>query len=134
MDCRIIFEWADGSYPFALRLGELEELQEKTGVGPFALFARLQDTSWHVRDIRETIRLGLIGGGMEAIPALRLVERYVDGKPLVPNVMPAMAILGAALLGKPGDKPGKSEAGRKAEAAPARKRKSASASSTAPAP
>ena len=80
-------------------------------------------------DLRETIRLGLIGGGMDPLDALVLVKRYVDDRPLMENVLPAWRILSAALMGPEDDAPGK-------EAAPAAATESASnsAASTAAEP
>ncbi len=110
-DASISFDWADGPQTFRLPIGQLRELQEKTGVGPLRLFQRLMDGSWMVDDAREIIRLGLIGGGMEPAKALSLVKRYVDDRPLVETRAPAMLVLGAALHGTDQeDQPGKEEA------------------------
>jgi hypothetical protein len=106
------FDWADGHHAFRLAIAQLRELQDKTGVGPAALFDRLASRQWKVDDLRETIRLGLIGGGMDPFDALVLVKRYVDDRPLMENVLPAWRILSAALMGPEDDQPGK-------EAAPA---------------
>lgn len=101
------FVWADGEYRFRLAIGQLRELQDKTGTGPFVLFSRFMDGSWRVDDVRETIRLGLIGGGMKPTEALILVKRYVDERPKMENVTPARLIIGAALFGDPEDEVGK---------------------------
>lgn len=106
-DGSISFLWADGEYRFRLAIGQLRELQDKTGTGPFVLFSRFMDGSWRVDDIRETIRLGLIGGGMKPTDALVLVKRYVDDRPKVENVTPARLILAAALFGDEEDQVGK---------------------------
>lgn len=99
--------WADGEYRFRLPIGQLRELQDKTGAGPFAIYKRLADGTWFVDDIRESIRLGLIGGGMQAEKALLLVKRYVDDRPLGVNVLTAQSILLAAVIGVPEDQVGK---------------------------
>lgn len=106
-DGSTFFAWGDGEYRFRLAIGQLRELQDKCGTGPFALFSRLMDGSWRVDDIRETIRLGLIGGGMKPTEALVLVKRYVDDRPKMENVTPARVILAAALFGDPEDEVGK---------------------------
>lgn len=96
----VTLEWGDGEYKFRLAIGGLEELQEKCGdVGPQFIFVALTDGSWKVSYIREPIRIGLIGGGLKPLEALRLVKIYVDGRPLIENVLIARAILGAALFG-----------------------------------
>jgi hypothetical protein len=103
----ISFEWADDEYRFRLAIGQLRELQDKTGVGPYALLNRIMGGAWKVDDLRETIRLGLIGGGMKPVEALSLVRRYVEERPFMESVAPAQAIVAAALMGVPDDPVGK---------------------------
>ncbi len=96
----------DGDHNFRLALGELRELQDKTGVGPLVLYRRLLQGEWRVDDMRETIRIGLVGGGADAPSAFKLVARYVDDVPLLANVMLAAEIINAALSrpeGEPAD-------------------------------
>ncbi len=108
---RIELDFADGTYGFRLAIGELEELQEKTGVGPYVLLKRLLTQEWLIDDVRQTIRLGLIGGGVDPIPAKKLVERYVDQRSdWMTNAMLAQAIVSAALVGAPEEAPGKDSA------------------------
>lgn len=108
---RIQLDFADGAYVFRLAIGELEELQEKTGVGPYALLRRLLANDWLIEDVRQTIRLGLIGGATEPIAAKKLVERYVDQRSdWLTNAMLAQAIVSAALVGAPEEAPGKDSA------------------------
>lgn len=101
-------DFGDGPHRFRLAIGELEELQEKTGIGPFLLLNRLIGGDWRLADVREALRLGLIGGGMEPIPALNLVRRYVDERPAwLANAALARLVLMAALSGAPEEVPGK---------------------------
>lgn len=110
----ITIDWADGTHTFRLPIAQIEELQEKTDCGPYFLFNRIVTGQWRIADLRETIRLGLIGGGMEPPKARTLVERYVDNRPYAESIKPAQAILGAALIGAPdGEKPGKAKRQRK---------------------
>jgi hypothetical protein len=75
--------WADGTYLFALKLKQIEELQRLCNAGLGEIAQRLLvERRWRVSDIVETIRLGLIGGGMPAVRARELVDTYVDGHPL----------------------------------------------------
>lgn len=105
--------WADGEYAFRLGIGELEELQEKCDRGPFEIMQRLAAGTWRVAEIRETLRLGLIGGGMPPMEALKLIKRYVDDRPLAHNIQHASAVILAAVLGAPdGEKPGKARAAK----------------------
>lgn len=112
-DASCKFVWGDGEYKFALPLEQVEELQEKCKVGPGTLLKRVLDGGWFVADIRETIRLGLIGGGKKPAEAYILVKRYVDAFPWSENLMPAALILSACVHGdsKDDDPPkGKAEA------------------------
>lgn len=95
-------DFGDGSYRFRLGMGELEELQEATGVGPYNCLRRLLAGDWHVQDVRDTLRLGLIGGGLSANEALKKTRRYVDERPdWIRNATLAIAVLSAALAGAP---------------------------------
>ncbi len=100
VSARITLPWADGSHSFRLAIGHLRELQDKCNAGPAEVLARLTSGSWRVDDIRETLRLGLIGGGATPMDALVLVARYVDDRPLMENVFPAQAVLLAAVVGE----------------------------------
>lgn len=126
----VTLEWADGDYPFALKWGQLVELQEKTDAGPYFLLSRLHDGNWRVGDIREVIRLGLIGGGMEPIKALGMVKRYVEDRPPMENLTTAQAILGVAVMGVPEERVGKADAGAEVSKRRSRAAKSASPAST----
>jgi hypothetical protein len=70
---------------------------------------------WRVEDVRETIRLGLIGAGMTPTDAFIAVSTYVDQVdkfPLIDNVGVAAAILHHALTAPEGEKVGKPKAGK----------------------
>ena len=82
----------------------------------------------------EPIRLGLIGGGMEAVKALKLVRDYVGPGQLAENVALAYAILGAAIQGVPEDEPAKKARAAKTTAKPSRADKSDSRTFTEPEP
>lgn len=106
------FDWGDEEHTFRLGLKEVRELQEHKhiGIGPLALFKRIEAGDWKIDDLRETIRLGLIGGGMKPDLALKKVRRYVDDFPKVISVEPALTILGAFLVGDPVEPVGKRSA------------------------
>jgi hypothetical protein len=105
-DAKITVTWADDDYLFRLGWGELEELQEVCNAGPYALLARLYDESWRIADISETIRLGLIGGGMKPTDALKKVRAYVRDRPPMESLHFAQAILSAGVIGVEDEKPG----------------------------
>lgn len=98
---KITFPFGDAEHDFKLTIGGLKEVQEKTGVGPLTLFNRLIDGSWQVSDAREVIRIALIGGGTKPIDALSLVNKYVDNRPLLEGIEPALRIMSHALSGSP---------------------------------
>lgn len=100
----IDLDWASDTYRFHLRWGELDELQEACNAGPQRVLMRLSSPDWRIEDVKHTIRLGLIGGGMEPVKALKLVRTYVEGRPAAENVLFALAILQAALIGVPDDR------------------------------
>src|SRR5690606_11684433 len=107
----IELEWGGGTYLFALKSKQIEELEHLTGVGIGRLTARVvTGDDFYFRDVRETIRLGLVGGGTPMVEATRLVNAYVDGQPLQPldkdgkahpdgPLLMARAVLAAARFG-----------------------------------
>lgn len=82
----VTLEWADGEYLFALKAKQIEELEHILGEGIGRICARVFGrVDYTYKHLRETIRLGLIGGGqVDAITAKRLTEAYVDGAPISP--------------------------------------------------
>jgi hypothetical protein len=107
----ITLPWGDGDYTFRLGLGEMRGLQEVCDAGPLEIASRLRNGTWLVDDVRETIRLGLIGGGMTQDEALKRVKRFVDSRPLMENCEKAIAILIAAVVGAK-DEPADIDAGK----------------------
>jgi hypothetical protein len=134
-DGSIVFDWADGEYRFRLGLAQLRELQEKCDAGPDHIRQRIETGTWRVDDLRETLRLGLIGGGLAPEKALGIVKRYVDGRPLYESRLPAQIVLMAALVGA-GDEDlgGKAEVTEEAPEPTSREESSLSSPSTASAP
>lgn len=70
--------WPGGEHSFRLHLGEIRALQEACGSSPFEISDRLFARKPKVNDVIETIRLGLIGGGMDGKEAARLVKSVED--------------------------------------------------------
>jgi hypothetical protein len=77
-------DFGDGTFTFRLGLEEIEELEEKRDASLFALARRLDPAMRDARlaDIKEVIRLGLVGGGTAPTAALRLIRRYIDERPI----------------------------------------------------
>jgi tail tube GTA-gp10-like protein len=132
----IELDFGDGRYKFCVaKFAQIFELQDKCAdkdgpSGPLKILRRLGDGSWLVQDVRETIRLGLVGGGMGAPDALKLTRSYVDERPWAESVPVARAILFAAAIGVPEDPLGKQTAG---EAETGQTTASSAQASTAPA-
>lgn len=103
--------WAGGEHSFDLKIEHLRALQDRCDAGPEWILQRLATKQWHVNDVVDTIRLGLEGGGMDKSEARRLVQRYVEDRPLTLSVLTAQAILMLALYGDPDDQPGEADAG-----------------------
>jgi len=113
--------WADGTHKFNIaKVAQILELEDKCGCGIAEVFSRIRDGKWRLNDIRETIRLGLIGAGQEPLKALVLVQRYVDERPLTESVYIALVVIMAALTGVPGDEVGKKEKAETAKETPSR--------------
>lgn len=130
---KVRLTWGGDERTFRLGVGELDELDALCDIGPGYALALIESAgvhgNWRAKHIRETIRLGLIGGGLDQHVALRLVKRYVDAKPLGENLTTAANILRAAIVGVPDDPvPGLSGEGSNASLSP--EGASGSASST----
>lgn len=155
MKAAIDLQFADGAYSFKLGLAQIRELQDKTGAGIGALYGRvlagrmgdgLEEghpayAQFHIDDIRETVRQGLIGGGgglvdgadvkVTALRATELVERYLDPAPLVEQWNLAAAILFALVEGYADEHSGSDEGD---DQAPGDADKKKEGGSTTPAP
>lgn len=114
-DATITEPFADADYVFRMAWGEIVQLQELRDCGPYVVLDRLVTGRWLVQDIREPIRLGLIGGGLKPVEALKLVRQYVEQRPAIESLEIATRILQAGLVGAP-DEPVGVEAGKDGEA------------------
>ncbi|BCH54685.1 gene transfer agent family protein [Agrobacterium vitis] len=109
-DAQITIPWADGDHTFRLGWGELELLQEACDAGPYVILSRLYGDNWRIGDISNTIRLGLVGGGMAPTDALHLVRTWVEKRPPLENILFAQTILSAGIVGVPDETPGEQDA------------------------
>lgn len=98
--------WPGGEHAFRLRLGELQALQEKCDAGPEMVLQRIRLGVWQVNDLFETLRFGLIGGGMDRDAARKMVIDAFERTPLMEFKTPAIEVLAAALIGVPDDPAG----------------------------
>ncbi|ACL62057.1 gene transfer agent family protein [Methylobacterium nodulans] len=92
-------EFAGRRRKFELRLGEIGELERRCGAGIGAIMLRLANHTFYGADVRETVRLGLIGGGEDLAGAEALMRYTVDGFPLSTHLQLAADILSAAVAG-----------------------------------
>lgn len=99
LSARVDLAWGPGDYSFALPAKQIEELEHlcKEGIGRICMrvFSKVDYSYVH---LRETIRLGLIGGGLAPVEARRLVETYVDGQPIDPTDDPSSTLKTASAI------------------------------------
>jgi hypothetical protein len=91
--------FGDRDRDFALSPELIMELEKVTGAGIGALSRRVIAGQFQYRDLSETIRLGLVGGGETPERAAELVKVYVAGQPLNGAHALAVAILSALWFG-----------------------------------
>lgn len=100
--------WAGGQDQFCLaKVGLILDLEAKCEAGIATVMTRLGSGTWRLNDVREPIRLGLIGGGMAPDKAMQAVRNHVDDNPLTSSCLLAYAIIEAVMVGVPGDPVGK---------------------------
>lgn len=92
--------FGDATYTFALNDSMILELENKTGLGIGGLYLRVINSQFHVADIVEIIRLGLIGGGTSPVLAQHLVDTYAKDRPFDETFPLALDILDARWNGK----------------------------------
>ena len=99
--------WPGGEHSFRLALAQLEGLQQKTDCGPEWLAMKLRSGQWTATEVFETLRWGLIGGGMKDGDAKKAVTDAFDRHPVGAFKVPALAVMMAALYGPQDDPVGK---------------------------
>jgi hypothetical protein len=92
--------FGDGEKTFALPVELVTELERVTGTGIGGLCRRLFAGDFSYREILETIRLGLIGGGATPQIAAALVHAYGDNRPLTETYPLAVSILETLYFGR----------------------------------
>lgn len=125
--------WAGGEDQFCLaKVGLILDLEAKCDAGIATIMTRLGSGTWRLNDVRETIRLGLIGGGMAPDAAMRVVRNHVDDEPLTSSVLLAYTIIEAVMVGVPDDPVGKQPGaeGEQGKAEPAEAQQTGSTTQT----
>lgn len=97
---------------FRLLIGSAEEIEQKFDRGLGAVLQAITREN-RVDMLREVLRRGLVGGGLDEIKARLLVDTHASTG-VVWHVQIASGLIGAILIGDVDDKPGKSEPGQEA--------------------
>lgn len=110
-DGSVTLVWGDGENKFRFAIGQFRELQEKvntrriaigaSAVGPMALLATLRAQDAWPDDVRDVLRIGLVGAGMPIKDAHRKLVTYFDSSPPLSHMLTAYAVLFAGLVGVP---------------------------------
>ncbi|MBD3847109.1 gene transfer agent family protein [Bosea sp. SSUT16] len=93
LDGSVVLPFGEEERLFRLGMDQLFALEQKRDCGFALLHDRLMRGGWSIADVSETLRLGLVGAGMELRPAKELVDRYC-----VPGRLEACATLAFYVL------------------------------------
>lgn len=99
LKAEVTASWGDAEYTFRLTVPCLIELEQKCEAPFTVIFQRLMSGMYGISDIRETLRLALIGGGKAPTEALKLVRQYVDDRPKTESLPVARMVLAGVLFG-----------------------------------
>lgn len=91
--------FGDKERDFTLTDPMITELERQTGTGIGMLFQRLMASQFHLKDLSEIIRLGLIGANTDPQEASRLVEVYAHNRPMSEVLPLALDVITARWLG-----------------------------------
>ncbi|MFH6780794.1 MULTISPECIES: gene transfer agent family protein [Methylobacterium] len=106
-DGHIDLDLDGATHRFRLAIGDLEALQEATGAGPADLLHGFHaGRRYRFRDVRDVLRLGLIGGGTP-VPQAHAIARSLDGLPCIPLIAKAALVLAAGLEGTEDERVGR---------------------------
>lgn len=113
----VILAWGDGEHRFRLDLSGIEDIEAKCDRSIFDIARRASTAVREIRarEMREVLRCGLIGGGMEPVKALQLVKRYLDERPLDESRDTVFAVALAGLARIEGDRAGEAAEGETGE-------------------
>lgn len=114
-DGSVTLVWGDGENKFRFAIGQFRELQERVNqrrvtigapiVGPMTLLASLRAQDAWPDDVRDVLRIGLVGGGMSIKEANRKLSHHFDNRPPFESTLTAYAALFAGLVGVPDQSP-----------------------------
>lgn len=92
--------FGDGEHDFCLTDPMLAELEKISGLGVGALYFQMLNLAYPAENLREVIRLGLVGGGMNPEQAKRLCDAYAVNRPIAEVLGLAFEIMSARWTGK----------------------------------
>jgi hypothetical protein len=104
-ECARELNWAGGKHVFNLNEKRTRLILQQRGLPgqfgntPAACLKRFEDGVYGIEDVERVLELGLAGGGMPAREVERLLNDHVRLKPLGPNAVVAVEILGALFVG-----------------------------------
>lgn len=104
MQRRVVFHrspFAGQERTFRLRFGEVAELERLCNAGIGAIALRIGTHQFYQADIRETVRLGLQGGGIDEPQATALVGSAFGERELAEHIELAAKTIEAYLNGIP---------------------------------
>lgn len=102
--------WRGGEHPFLLRIGELRALEAACDLGSRVILLALMGSTFRVDHVLETIRLGLIGGGMPDAEARRTLNLALNTCSHTALALVAAEALTYSLTWDADDQPGETEA------------------------
>ena len=103
--------WRGGEHPFLLRIGELRALENACDLGSRMILVQLMSSTFRVDHVLETIRLGLIGGGMPDKDAKRTLDLALNTCSHTALALVAADALEYSLSWDADDQPGESASG-----------------------
>lgn len=138
-DGSITLLWGDGENRFRYAIRAWRELQEKVNgrrhamglelIGPMTLLMDVRSGNAWPDDVRDILRIGLVGGGLSIAQAHRKLVNYFDETPPYAHNLVAFKVLEAGLIGDPNDE---IELKKKTETTPTEPSRSDSAPSMEP--
>lgn len=85
---------------FRLGIDELLAVEDACKSAVADIRSRLALKRWWISDVREPLRLGLLGGGMEPEKVRKLIDEHVAPGRIERHAMTALIVVNAALLGE----------------------------------
>jgi len=99
LSAEIVLDWAGGEYTFALKAKQIEGLEQDCDEGIGRICMRVfSGTEYRFKHLQRAIFWGLIGGGLPATEAARLVRLHVDDRPIDPLGDPSSTLKTASAI------------------------------------